>query len=315
MTGTSSPDATILGAGIAGLSCARRLEALGLTVQVVDKSRGVGGRMATRRIGDATFDHGAQFFTVRSDAFRDVVDQATAAGSVKVWCNGFDEPADGYPRFCGTQGMTSLAKWLAGELTGEVRLGETVVDLHELPSRSYVLTAPVPQSLAVLSFSRLLPPPPLAIEMAQIAYKPTIAVLITLAEPATGMPGHGGIQFADDPDLAFISDNSAKGISQTPALTIHLSNERSGAMWDATDENVVAAALDLASQHMDAPAVAATQVQRWRYAGPVEVHPDPAVVWGTEPVVALAGEAFAGPKVEGAFLSGLAAADAIAATL
>lgn len=308
-------DTTIIGAGIAGLSCARRLESLGLSVRVIDKSRGVGGRMATRRIGDATFDHGAQFFTVRSDAFREVVDLAMGADAVTTWCNGFGPEPDGYPRFCGTGGMTSLAKWMASELAGDVVLGEQVVDLHDLPSRSYVLTAPVPQALAVLSFSRMLPPPDLAIALGGIAYKPTIAVLATLAEPPVGMPAHGGIQFIDDPNLAFISDNAAKGVSSTPALTIHLSNERSGALWDADDQTIVTTALELAAAHMATPTVASTQVQRWRYAGPVEVWPEPVVSWGSDPVVALAGEAFAGPKVEGAFLSGLAAAEAIASQL
>ncbi len=49
----------------------------------------------------------------------------------------------------------------------------------------------------------------------------------------------------------------------------------------------------------------------YRYAGPVDVWPEPTVCWGDEPVIALAGEAFAGPKVEGAYLSGIAAADAV----
>ena len=56
------------------------------------------------------------------------------------------------------------------------------------------------------------------------------------------------------------------------------------------------------------------QIQRWRYAGPVECWPDATVTWGFDPVIALAGEAFAGPKVEGAFLSGRAAADAVLAS-
>ncbi|MSO32728.1 MAG: FAD-dependent oxidoreductase, partial [Ilumatobacteraceae bacterium] len=57
----------VVGAGIAGLTAARALSHAGHSVIVLDKGRSVGGRMATRRIGDATVDHGAQFFTVRSD--------------------------------------------------------------------------------------------------------------------------------------------------------------------------------------------------------------------------------------------------------
>ena len=59
----------VIGAGIAGLLAARTLQEHGLRVTVLDKGRGVGGRMATRRIGSAVFDHGAQFFTARDPQF------------------------------------------------------------------------------------------------------------------------------------------------------------------------------------------------------------------------------------------------------
>ena len=65
---------TIIGAGVSGLVAGRRLVDAGATVIIVDKGRSVGGRLATRRIGGATFDHGAQFFTVRTPAFQAQVD-------------------------------------------------------------------------------------------------------------------------------------------------------------------------------------------------------------------------------------------------
>ena len=58
-----STDILIIGAGLAGLSAAVELQKAGKQVLVVDKGRGLGGRLAGRRIGDATFDHGAQFMT------------------------------------------------------------------------------------------------------------------------------------------------------------------------------------------------------------------------------------------------------------
>lgn len=61
----------IVGAGLSGLVAARSLAASGHDVSVLDKGRGVGGRLATRRIGDAVLDHGAQFFTVRTDVRAD----------------------------------------------------------------------------------------------------------------------------------------------------------------------------------------------------------------------------------------------------
>jgi predicted NAD/FAD-dependent oxidoreductase len=124
-------DAVVIGGGIAGLSAAGALAAAGRRVLVLDKSRGVGGRMATRRIGGAVCDHGAQFFTVRTGEFATVVEDAVRAAAVAEWCRGFSRDGsigadgngtgeigagDGHPRYRGGRGMTDLPKWLAARL-------------------------------------------------------------------------------------------------------------------------------------------------------------------------------------------------------
>ncbi len=316
----------IIGAGIAGLAAARRLLELGVDpddLRIVDKGRGVGGRMASRRIktpaGVARFDHGAQFFTTRGEVFSDTVAEAVAAGAVVEWTRGFETEPDGHPRWRGSAGMTSLCKWLAAEAGLEPLLGYRIVDVSaELavhPADAVIHTAPVPQALATMAFGGLLPDPALAQQLSEIHYKPTITVLLAPSIDPTGMADHGGAQYIDHPDLAFVTDNRAKGISPVPAVTIHLSNERSIELWNATDEDVLvhalAAAADVLEGAGDRAALVGHQVQRWRYAGPVDIHPDATVVWGNDPIVALAGEAFAGPKVEGAFMSGRTAAEAI----
>jgi len=318
----------IIGAGIAGLSAARRLREAGVAadeIKVVDKGRGVGGRMASRRLetpaGTARFDHGAQFFTTRSNAFSQAVASAVEAGAVVEWTRGFGSEADGHPRWRGRDGMTSLCKWLASDAGLQPELGCRILDLaaelESSPVDAVIHTAPVPQALATLSVAGLLPTPDLATRLATVAYKPTIAVLLAPTVDPTGMPSHGGCQFVDHPGLAFVADNRAKGVSAQPSVTVHLSNELSAALWDATDAEIIDRALTLAADELgdagDPTGLLASQVQRWRYAGPVEVWPEPTVVWGTAPCVALAGEAFAGPKVEGAFLSGRAAAEAVLA--
>ncbi|MFW5812000.1 MAG: FAD-dependent oxidoreductase, partial [Alkalispirochaetaceae bacterium] len=63
----------IIGAGIAGLAAARELTRLGRSVRLLDKGRGVGGRMATRRFAGGRFDTGAQFFSARSRPFRSLL--------------------------------------------------------------------------------------------------------------------------------------------------------------------------------------------------------------------------------------------------
>ena len=66
-------DCVVIGAGIAGILAAKQIQQYNLNVFILEKSRGVGGRMATRRFNGGIFDHGAQFFTVREPEFDPVV--------------------------------------------------------------------------------------------------------------------------------------------------------------------------------------------------------------------------------------------------
>jgi predicted NAD/FAD-dependent oxidoreductase len=99
----------IIGAGVAGLACARVLREAGVEVAVYDKGRGPGGRCSSRRTPFGRFDHGAQFFTVRDEGFRERVDGWAEAGLVAPWdarfvriAEGAAEPYEGDPRYVGT---------------------------------------------------------------------------------------------------------------------------------------------------------------------------------------------------------------------
>ena len=120
-----SSEVVVVGAGVAGLCAASELVQAGVRVIVLEKSRGVGGRMATRRLGDAVFDHGAQYFTIRGRAFGNVVGDAHRVGVVAKWCDGFPRAAEAgsgpsgtveptgedlAARWRGVRGMTDLAK-------------------------------------------------------------------------------------------------------------------------------------------------------------------------------------------------------------
>lgn len=315
------PDAqtvTVVGAGMAGLTAARALSESGHPVHVFEKARSVGGRLATRRIGDATLDHGAQFFTVRTEQFASLVRNAKAEGVVHEWCRGFSAGADGFPRYAVRGGMNHLAKHLARGL--DVTLGTQVEQVaphrggwrvshggSSTDSDALVLTAPMPQNLALLDAGGVALDRDLRDRLDQIAYHPTLALLTSLdRQPA--VPEPGGVQLGEGP-FSFIADNKAKGASAEHAVTFHVSHEISRDRWDDDPEVVTAELLDFALPWLGSAQTTEVQLKRWRYAQPVEpaVHEIEATTVDGAPLV-FAGDAFAGAKVEGAFLSGHAAA-------
>ena len=141
-----------------------------------------------------------------------------------------------------------------------------------------------------------------------------MAVLAVLDGP-TLLPPPGAIDPADG-SVDWVADNHRKGVSAAPAVTIHATAAFSRQQWDANDETAIAALL--AASHLGcAPLPGDTQVQRWRYARPITVHPARYLAAREQPQLLLAGDAFGGAfggaKVEGAVLSGKAAAELLAA--
>lgn len=318
MTTPNWSDVLIVGAGLAGLSAASWLQKAGQSVRLLDKGRGVGGRMATRRIGTCTFDHGAQFITVRSECFAAAMRDWENSGIVTPWCQGFAAQADGHTRWRGQPAMNALPKHLAGGL--KIELATKVVALgHDVQAWRVVteaggvffaakllLTAPVPQSLELLATSRLSLEPALRTRLAAIEYERCIAVLAVPAGTAQ-VPGPGGFAPPAGP-LAWLADNQRKGISAQPAVTLHATHEFSLRHWEEERERVGLMLVEAARPWLGGP-VAAMQVHGWKYSKPTTVFPQPCAVAHSQPLLVLAGDAFAGPKVEGAALSGWAAAE------
>ena len=319
----------IVGAGISGLLAARELSDAGWRVTVLDKGRGVGGRMATRRMGGAGFDHGAQFFTVRGERFEGLVDGWLAAGAAAEWSRGFADAEgnanpDGHPRYRGSEGMASIPKHLAEPL--DVRTGERVVRVDRdgdgwtvvcesglsVSGRALLLTAPVPQSLALAESGNYGLPEDAREQLEEISYDPCLAVM-ALLDGASPVPEPGGVQIKGEP-LDWIGDNATKGISERPALTIHGGPQWSRARYDDGEAEVTNALLRLAGETLDvdlASATVETSLARWRYSWVSNAHEEPCLVASEDPPLVFCGDGFGQPKVEGAALSGLAAADGL----
>jgi renalase len=322
----TTPSCVVVGAGISGLLAAREMAAAGGRVVVLDKGRGVGGRMATRRVGNGVFDHGAQFFTVRSERFEGIVAGWLREGVAEEWTRGFADAdrqpnEDGHPRYRGSHGMTSIPKHLARGL--DVRTGERVAEVNlrdggweattesgsRITGAALLLTAPVPQSLALIRDAAALPDEARH-RLGEISYSPCIALLAVLDGP-TGVPEPGGVQIKGEP-LDWIADNRRKGISEAPGITIHAGPEWSRAHLEVDEAQVTASLLRFAEDQLEtdlSSKVAETSLARWRYSWVRRPHPDPCLVAREEPALLFAGDAFGPSKVEGAALSGLAAAD------
>jgi len=136
-----------------------------------------------------------------------------------------------------------------------------------------------------------------------------VALLAVLDGPSA-LAHPGGRQHPDEV-FSFVGDNRAKGVSSVPALTLHANPSWSLEHWDDDPAALESALRAAAAPYVGDSALVVTQVKRWRFATPRTTWPDP--VWqadSTAPLV-FAGDAFAGPRIEGAFCSGLAAAHAI----
>ena len=325
----NSPDnsCVVVGAGISGLLAARELQDAGWRVTVLDKGRGVGGRMATRRFGGASFDHGAQFFTVRDDRFEKIVDDWVAAGAAVEWSRGFADAEgprdpDGHPRYRGSEGMTSIPKYLAEGL--DVRTAERAVSVEQsdvgwtvgcesgetVTGGVLLLTAPVPQSLALAESGNYGLADGVRRQLENISYDPCLAVMALLKSPSP-VPAPGGVQLKDEP-LDWIGDNARKGISERPGLTIHAGPGWSRGHYGDPEEDITRALLSLAGEQLGvdlAPAAVETSLARWRYSWVTSSHPEPCLVASADPALVFCGDGFGQPKVEGAALSGLAAAN------
>jgi renalase len=310
----------VVGAGICGLVAAHRLVESGAEVVVVDKGRSPGGRLATRRIGSATLDHGAQFFTVRTPTLQRRVDDWVERGLVSIWSRGFASD-DGHPRYVASSGMNSLAKDLAAGLdvrcstmafavrpspdAGSAPAWQVVIDDGTAHAGDAVIvTTPLPQAFALLADSGIA----LDERLMRTDYDRTVALLATLDRPAA-IPAPGGLQ-APIPELNFVADNAAKGVSATPAITVHASAPWSEAHWDDSVDELRTALIDLVVPWLGDAAVIEAQVKKWRFATPRSAWPDPC--WMSDDgTVVLAGDAFDGPRIEAAHNSGLAAAHAL----
>jgi renalase len=327
-------DVLIVGAGLAGLLAAKALQDAGKSVIVVEKARGVGGRLATWRLGPGRGDYGAQFFTVREPEFQKIVEVWQQARLVFEWSRGWADGSavdtsldDGFPRFAVTGGMTAVAKHLAQSLTvhNQTRLekvsmvedgwGVLAGNGRSYQTRALLLTPPVPQSLALLNAGAVPLDSEDRVALGKIEYAPCLSGLFWI-EGEVALPKPGALQ-RPEASISFLADNQQKGISpEATIITAHANPMLSKIWYEAPKGELVGLFVEGLRPFLGPNStIKGHHIHRWRYALPLVTHPQRTLLAAGLPPLAFAGDAFNGPRVEGAALSGLAAAAALSQRL
>jgi len=320
----------IVGAGLAGLAAARELQKSGRPFLVTEKSRGLGGRAATRRWVHGPVDHGAQFFTVRSPEFRAQVDDWLSRGLCFEWTRGFhqwtrgglqEEPSDHHPRFACHNGMSVLSRDLADGCDEQILRNERLVRLAPdgdvwagefesgriIKADAVLLTAPAPQAALLLGEAA----PEAATSLASHTMSPCLALAARYARQ--GLPWRG-IQFAGHPVLSWVGHDTSKRPDShrgSTILVLHANPEFSEANYTAPPEEMTATMLAALSEATGADFANPTDTffHRWRYSQAVVAAGAATGVlsWSGPAPLLVAGDAVGGGKIEGAWLSGRAA--------
>jgi predicted NAD/FAD-dependent oxidoreductase len=330
-------DLIVVGAGVAGATAARAVTDAGLRVRVLEKSRGLGGRCATRRLDDGgrevRIDHGAQFFTVRDPAFQHAVDAWSEADEVRVWSRGLptwtpDEglrpvSEHGHPRYVAPDGMSRVGRLLIAdvEVVRRSRVERLAPDRGgwrlELEdgsaqlARTVIVTAPAPQTLALLPDEGI--DADARATLAAIRYAPSFTWMAAADVPAPAWPG---VRVEGHPVLSWIANDATKRRQHPsrPVLVAHATPTFARARLEDPPEQVEEAMRGAVAEVVGADVRPHwSRLHRWRYA--LAETPAPDRFLRLAPGLIAAGDGFGAGRVEGAFLSGRAAAEAILADL
>jgi renalase len=294
----------IIGAGMAGLSAARILSTKGHEVVVLDKGRGVGGRMSTRTINDAKADHGAQYFSVKSPEFQALISELQAEQIVGEWTI----PQRANVRYIGGKGMNTIPKRLAQNLNVLVNEKVVLISENEVKTESgntysfdnLIVTIPIPQLIDLLNQSQIKISNQDQSVFESIHYEPCIAVMAVLNQP-TDILG-GGIILENQP-VAWVADNFQKGITQNPTATIHASAEYSTKHFDNDLQLVAKEMLASVNQYIKPDDIQSFQVHRWKFSNATKRYDKPFYQVENQNIY-LGGDGFGIGNVEGTFLSG-----------
>ncbi|MBF2028665.1 MAG: FAD-dependent oxidoreductase [Oscillatoriales cyanobacterium C42_A2020_001] len=341
-------EVAIIGAGMAGLTCAQVLQQAGYEVVVLEKSRGVGGRLATRRSHGTRIDHGTCYLSPKAELFQNFITDLVQLGLVHVWTNcvhtlfpdGSLQPSsEQIPRYVAADGMSAIAKVLTPGL--DIRFNQRVVGLATTSSQTWqltvddttpdntatasnlleaqavVVTVPAPQALDLLA-----PLEGTALseqfirQLQTVEFAPCIAVMAgypadCLQKWQAAYADVKAIGSQQHP-LAWIGlDSSKRRSASQPVFVIQSTADFAQPLLNATDLIPVGRSLLQAAADLLAPWLATPdwlQVHRWRYAFASSPLREKYLTANSLTPLVCAGDWCGGIRAESAMLSGLEAA-------
>ncbi|WP_320824348.1 NAD(P)/FAD-dependent oxidoreductase [Reinekea sp.] len=311
-------DFAIIGAGLAGISLAHKLKLAGHTCSVFEKSRGLGGRLATRRLDAWQADHGAQYFTATSPAFSSEVGRWLDKGWIKPWTvtpwlltrEHLGPSPDQQERFVGIPNMNAMVHGLAAgtQLYMKTRIDRLEADgdqwrLWDEHGEHYgnydavILTAPMAQSQALL--------PTEVINAAMIGSQtmtPTWAMALAFEQP-TGI--EADVVFVKDGIVSWAARDTAKpGRPQNyETWVLHFSPQWSANHLDASPDLLQQQVLEVLERLAKAalPNIYQSFSHRWLYARAASS--EPVHQWHSASGIGLAGDWTQGNRIEDAWTS------------
>ena len=320
-------EVAIIGAGVTGLATASRLSPR--NYRIFEKSRGPGGRLASKRMDAGRADIGAQFFTVRDHRFQVAVESAVAAGFVTQWKPNMGTFQDHQPiaspdhqaRFVGHPYMNSLGRFLSQDIEiqteSRVQMVEPNGDLFRLILTSQetltadcvLVTAPVDQMVAMLQH--------FDVEQlgSRFAMDPTWTTVLSVEEPLRGSAGEpfDALFGGDHPLFDFIAVENSKPGRQSNYIVVHATPEWSTQHLESDPAEISELIREAFSETFQVTTQARLS-HRWRYARPINPKfTAQKGIYQVSPNLWVAGDYLAGGRVEGAYLSGLEAAERILA--
>ncbi len=313
-------DILIIGAGVAGLTAAKHLTEAGRDILVLEKSRRLSGRSATRTINHSRIDHGAQYFTVRDADFQRQVAEWLEQGHLKVWSHGFRRlteqslvaPAQGNPRYVFPQGMNTMGKLLGEGVTIRTQTKVTHVQPKEnawlvsseagesFEAKTLILNMPPEQALALCQFEL----GTVREKLEQVVMEPSFALM--LGFELGQAPDWQGVLVETESPISWISHDSSK--RQNPKETTFVVHSTAQFAREHVDEDLEAVKEKLLSAFtLHAPRFALhsplwTDLHRWKYALASTFLDVPFLQSGS---LYLCGDWCGGARLEAAYLSGL----------